>query len=794
MEKLLGNMRLKKIFKQTVATIVLGATVLFSSPVMAMPEIMPLSEIQEGMSGTGWTVIDSSGEIVPFGVEIIGIAQGGKGTPAAIVAKASGPVIDSSGGIIHGMSGSPVYIDGLLIGAAAATMKDMEPTTFIITPIEEMLKIWDLPDNKKPKQITQVDFKKVNEDREKRLKKEAEEKAKKEAEQAEKDGKATETDPKKDGPSETKSDGEQTDKEKQPVDTQTEQPAKETAPRKIMPLNNANDQTGGREPEYKGTLFAAGFDPVSYADMEKKLRPLGFKTVAAGGFKTTSGSNTIYDATLQPGSSFAIAVVHGDFLVGGMGTVTAMDGNRLLGFGHSMLGKGNVSYFLAETDVLGTVKGLTDGMKIGNVKKVIGRINQDRSTGVGGILGEFPSVVGVRVNVEDKTVKANNSYAASVAYDEAVLPILANGIAYAALNKTVDSQAESTVKVHFDIMTNAVADGKIERDNMFYVPGDVGQQAFNELTEAIGLVCSNTDKESDIFDIKVELTSESERKTAVIVSAVPDRPKVRPGDTVIFKTTIKPYRSETVKLDIPFTVPKNRKDGRWTLDMHGGGLIAVPLLLMNQAGVINPDAPIPTTEEKINELLERHSNNQIIVEPGIAQQLMSEKEQAEAIKEAIELSKAMEKGEAPPEPPISVFDTDYVIENVIHAVVEVDKKAPLPEKKEDKPKADILDGLKLGKSTNIQDQTKDLMKEQVKENAAEKEKGSAKAEEKEPVPAETVNSPEKNAGEGSAAKPSEAGSQPAEAKSDPADKQSTEQQTVTESKKENMKDESSKEK
>ena len=737
LKNVLENIRLKKIGKKILTAVLLGTTLLYSSPAKAMPEIMPLTELQEGMTGTGWTVIDSSGEIVPFGVEIIGVIQGGKGTQASIMAKASGPVINASEGIVHGMSGSPIYIDGRLVGAAAAVLKDMDRTMFIITPIEDMLKIWELPDNKKPKKPELVDFKKINEEREKRLKKEAEEKAKKEAAKQEKNDakkeKETVAEPAK---------GEEVKDEKKPAG----QP--ENKPSFIMPLDKDKGQTGGKEPDYKSLMFVGGFDPVSYSALDKQLRPLGFKTVPMASFQKDAAGNTVYDASIEPGASFGIAVVHGDFLVGGMGTITAVDGNRILGFGHSMLGKGNVSYFMTETDVLGTIKGYADGMKIGNVKKVIGRINQDRSAGVGGIIGEFPAVVGVRVKVEDKTAKSEKNYAASIAYDETVLPVLANGIAYASLNRTTDSQSESTVKVHFEIMTNAFNDGKVERTNMFYAPADVGQVALAELTEAINLICGNTDKESDLYDIKVELTSENERRTASIISAVPDRPKVRPGDTVIFKTTIKPYRQPPVKLDIPFTVPKNRRDGKYTLDMHGGGLVALPLLMMENNGIINPDAPIPTTEEKIAEFLERNSNNQIIVEPGIAVQLMSEKEQKEAIREAVELSKALEEGKMPAEPPITKFDTDYVIDNVIHAIVEVDKKAPLPEKKADTTDLKAKAGFGLPAMTDVKRTAVD------KDNVKKEETNPAevkKTDEKEPVkpeeskPAEGKKTKEKEA-------------------------------------------------
>lgn len=56
-------------------------------------------------------------------------------------------IIDETNGVIHGMSGSPVYVEGKLIGAVArAVGEDVLPYKFYITPIEEMLKIWDLPD------------------------------------------------------------------------------------------------------------------------------------------------------------------------------------------------------------------------------------------------------------------------------------------------------------------------------------------------------------------------------------------------------------------------------------------------------------------------------------------------------------------------------------------------------------------------------------------------------------------------------------------------------------------------
>ena len=83
----------------------------------AVPEIIPLTDLQPGMRGTGYTVIDNDGRIRPFDVEIVGIVGGGKMASPRIIVNVSGDVIDQAGGAISGMSGSPILQGGRLVGA-----------------------------------------------------------------------------------------------------------------------------------------------------------------------------------------------------------------------------------------------------------------------------------------------------------------------------------------------------------------------------------------------------------------------------------------------------------------------------------------------------------------------------------------------------------------------------------------------------------------------------------------------------------------------------------------------------
>ena len=128
--------------KSMILSALAGCFMWGSTVFAAMPDIMPLSEVQPGMMGVAYTVMDQSDEIKSFDVSINGILAGSKGNEPRIVATVSGNVIDHTGGLISGMSGSPVYVNGRLIGALSATLKEMNTDTALITPIEGMLELW----------------------------------------------------------------------------------------------------------------------------------------------------------------------------------------------------------------------------------------------------------------------------------------------------------------------------------------------------------------------------------------------------------------------------------------------------------------------------------------------------------------------------------------------------------------------------------------------------------------------------------------------------------------------------
>lgn len=687
-------------------------------PAHAMDPILPFRDVKGGMTGTAYTVVDSSGEIRSFDVDIVGNMDNGKGSSRMIMARARGPVIEQTGGILQGMSGSPVYVNGRLVGAVAAGIKEMTPYTFFITPIEDMMKLWTMPDTKNKTRLKTVNMHKVVEERKKQAAKEKEEenkkaetsgnailnriidviheaedtaretKAKQEAdekEQAEKEkaeaaaakaaDKAAAKDAAKakeaaDAPAEDAA----TAEDKAAVDeaAKASTPVKDAAAAKTAVATEDKAQAKDEKAltkQPKAVMYLSGFSQPGIDFLQKNV-PVGRDvTFMPMGVRTEGEGNTLYNASLKPGSAVGVAIVYGDFAVGATGTVTAVDGKKILGFGHPFLHRGNVNYFMTDATVVGTISGQSNGMKIANIGNIIGRISQDRETGIAGTIGDFPTVVPVKVRIKDTTLGRTDDYGARIAYDEDFLPELSGGIAYAAMTKTSDTLAGSTANVHFTIRTNAAEGGKFERSNMFYNTADVGQIAVGELMQAMSIVCSNTEQESDIVDVQVDVQMENGRKTATLVSAVPDKATVKPGDLVKFTTTIKPYRRDKETLLIPYRVPVTAPEGPLTLDIRGGGVAPIAQLkLLQQTGLdlIAQEDKTATTKDKLQGLKRTGRNNEIIIAPGAQAQVMMPAQQR---KFSFSLNKP--KNENAGE---TKFTTNYIIDNVIHSTLQVERK------------------------------------------------------------------------------------------------------------------------
>ncbi|WP_303997237.1 SpoIVB peptidase S55 domain-containing protein [Megamonas hypermegale] len=778
-----------KFFVTICLMLLLGIT-----PAMAMPEIMTTEQIKPGMQGYAETMVQGN-QKVRFNVEIMGVVNNGGGSYKQILARAYGDLIDDTNGVIHGMSGSPVYVDGKLIGAVARSVgQDVLPYKFYITPVEEMMKIWQMPDplstiNKsgvKPVGVlTLEEYEKQRETYDEDVDKEVEKykskilstpegetrekgKAQKRLEEIlsdfeVKDGEAeklqddlaqnTDTE----NPDETATEDEAVkDDAEEAAETADDGSEKETAQAEVIVEENEPEPESDTEvseteaavkgdeadkedkdKEEKDKAASAETDTANSEKIIAALQNAGMKekanedisiskfildsiakqremnknsysapadvyvsgftgssfnflkeamagdnmvpyqgSVFVGDGVGTSGSDIKTDAVLHEGDAVGVVMAYGDFFAGGTGTVTAVNGDKILAFGHPMTYKGNVNYFLTEADVIGTAGGILNGVKVSSFGKIIGRVNQDRFSGVSGILHQYPASVPIRVFVKDKNLGREEEYAAKIAYDEDIIPALAASIVYASMERTADRSGYGTANVNFSIKTDEVPEGVFERENMFYDAKDVGQFVVGELTQAVYFLCTNMDKPSNIFDIRVDVDYTSNRNTASIVSAIPDKEKVKPGETVVFKVMIKPYRKEAETVEIPYVVPKTQKEGTMAFEVKGGGFVQLAEVL--QSGlVINPqEAGQMSTADRLNDLKNLNKNNEIVITPTV--DIQSEQDQSKAIADAVKLSEKLSKMSKKEREELNKnretkVATKYVIDNFVQTSIEVEK-------------------------------------------------------------------------------------------------------------------------
>lgn len=109
-----------------------------ASVAFAAPAIFPLKDVRAGQRGVGRTVFSGS-RVEEFQVEVLGVLENLGPRESIILARLSGGPLASTG-VMQGMSGSPVYIDGKLMGAVAMSFPQSKEAIAGIRPIEDMLR------------------------------------------------------------------------------------------------------------------------------------------------------------------------------------------------------------------------------------------------------------------------------------------------------------------------------------------------------------------------------------------------------------------------------------------------------------------------------------------------------------------------------------------------------------------------------------------------------------------------------------------------------------------------------
>jgi hypothetical protein len=493
-----------------IGTLAAGATGLGLPVLHADTPLMPISEIRPGMVGIGRTVFSGT-EVQEFRAHVLGVIENVIGTQRnLILARLEGGPLATTG-VIAGMSGSPVYIDGKLIGAVSYALGSFpkEPIAGI-TPIGEMTDATSVVAARPPGARVKVEF------------------------PLSRDGllqafrKALAWNrPFADRPDDARFFGSSGVSGVAGVDVAT----------MLRPIATP--------------LTMSGFDPDVADTLAAAFQSQGFVPMA-GGAGTHPGEMP-FEGPLKAGDAIGVTFVTGDLELGATGTVTYIDGDRVYAFGHPMYNLGPTAFPMTRAYVYTILPSLFSSAKLSATGEVIGTFTQDRATAIAGRLGTAPSLLPVTMTLQSAR-GGTRTFKFGVVRDQLFTPLMA----YTALVNTLGSYERQFGTASYAVSGKVSVGGHegVSFDNLF--AGDNSpSNAAAYVVAPISALINNDYENVEIDGLNLTVKSTEEPLTATVERVWLDDMRPRAGRTVPLKVLLRTYRGEDMLRTIPIAIPAN---------------------------------------------------------------------------------------------------------------------------------------------------------------------------------------------------------------------------------------------
>lgn len=487
---------------------VLGVFLCMHAPVLGDVPVMDFEQVRAGMKGTGLTVFSGT-EIETFEVEILGKLSDIGPDQDLILARCSGGPLSRTG-VLAGMSGSPVTVDGKLVGAISYSWNFTKEPIAGITPIAQMLKIAEIERGGGMRRSAAVEI-----------------------------------------------DGRRLAALRSPgplaVFLSDELGTALRRPMGALPISTPLSVSG---------MGAAGLEGV-----ERFLGGAGFVPLQSG----SAGSSAEPSPPLRPGSAVGLKLVRGDIEMTATGTVTWVEGDRVLAFGHPLFGLGSVDLPLTGARVELLLPSLMRSTRLATPLSETGSLRQDRASGIFGLLGAKPRMIPVRLKLAGAAVE-ERVYSFDIADD----PLLAPLLLYVSLNGILSAHertfGSATVRLEEGSVIKMAGDDDVEFDNIFS-GARATEYGTGIAAYILHLLMNNSWREPRIAGINLILDYDPTPKSAAIRRVGLDRYRVRAGETVSVRVVLNPYRGREESLTARVKIPEETPPG--TLQIHVGSAVAV---------------------------------------------------------------------------------------------------------------------------------------------------------------------------------------------------------------------------
>ena len=492
--------------------IIAAICALASAATPAQTNYFPVDQVKAGMVGVGRTVFEGD-RLDEFRVHIIGVLRNQVGPRRDLVlARLEGGPLAKTG-VIAGMSGSPVYLDGRLLGAVSYSLGEFatEPLAGI-TPIGEMIDAASLPAPRRT--AARVDL-----------------------------------------PFPLTPDAVQASLRQSFASVR----AFADSPSDVRVLGTTSMSAG------VGTLLKPIATPVSFGGFSGTtvdaigaiFRDHGMLPIPAGSFSAAQASSSARSSEppLRPGDPIGVSLLGGDLEIGATGTVTEVTGARVYAFGHPFYGLGPIQFPMTRAHVLAILPSLASSMKIATTGSVIGVVQQDRATTIAGTLGEMPATVPLTLSLKSER-GTRKTFTMQMASDQLLTPL----ITYTAISEMLTSYERQNGVASYAIRGTATIrkHGALAFEDLF--SGDQPSAAASAyVVGPINFLLRNSFEDVALEAVNLEIDASEQPRSATLERAWIDGTRPKPGSTVTLKVLLRTYRGEQVTTSVPVQIPPNAR-------------------------------------------------------------------------------------------------------------------------------------------------------------------------------------------------------------------------------------------
>ncbi|MBV9124322.1 MAG: SpoIVB peptidase S55, partial [Planctomycetes bacterium] len=470
-----------------------------------------VDDLQVGMKGQGRTVLKGT-RIETFEAEVLGVMKNTSPGRDMVLCRLSGLNLEQTG-VIAGMSGSPVYINGKLLGAVAYAWPFGKEPIAGVTPFSQMhgyVESYERRDlveeGSKPTRV------------------------------------GLRTPVTADGHT---------------YDTVTvAQSATDTTPTAADGLWMAPLCT---------PLAATGFTPHSLALLRERCGTTGMLPMAGGGASARIAAAE-KNTPLEPGGPLAVALVTGDFDLSGIGTVTHIEGNRVYGWGHPFFSLGTCEFPLMTGYIHTIYPRQNISFKMGSPLRTVGVINADVSTCIAGWLDRKPDLLPVGMTITREADAGAHTFHVEVVRQ----PALVAPLVYTVLTNSVDMEGDLPEELTATMTARIEVEGRppvVLHDTFSgsgYSGGHAPQALYTPVAAVVNLLTYNSYKPIRIRRIDCETHILPGRRTADIEAIELDSETYSPGETLKATVFVRPYKGLPQRLPVSLALPADLPEGDYT--------------------------------------------------------------------------------------------------------------------------------------------------------------------------------------------------------------------------------------